>query len=519
MTPCHLPLSTRVVGLAIASLLVAASTVSGADRDGAIEAVAARIDSHIRSVWKQEGVKPAPPVDDATFLRRVSLDLAGKVPPLTVVRDFLDDPDPDKRRQLVRRLLRTDDYARHTAVLWGRQLFPPPPNTPPLFSPGVAWLRQQIKASVGHDRIARALLAPTRPGGQGNTAAEQFQGANQGKAESVAAAASRLFLGIKLECAQCHDHPFDRWKREDFWRFAAFFSAIPDPQGQRPLPKEPGREIAIPNSDRVVRARFLDGAQPQFPEGADGREVLADWIVRRDNPYFTRAVANQVWARYFGMGIVDPPDDLRLENPPSHPALLDELARAFADAGFDERFLVEAILTSKTYQLSSTRTDPSQEDQRRFARAAVRGLSGEQVYDSLAVVTGNAPRPGSREPSPNGSPSRQQFLARFTTPDRPTEGQTPVLQALHFMNGPVVAEASRPERNRWLRILTESAVEHPERCVEEIYLTVLIRPPKEAERARFVQYIREGGPHKDAKRAVADVFWVLLNSTEFVLNH
>jgi hypothetical protein len=207
------------------------------------------------------------------------------------------------------------------------------------------------------------------------------------------------------------------------------------------------------------------------------------------------------------------------ENPPSHPELLDELTRAFVAGGFDERFLTEAILASKTYQLSSTATDPGQADPRRFARAAVRGLTAEQVFDSLSEATGVFSSRYRRNFVPDVSTPRGQFLARFTTPNRPTEAQTPVLQALHLMNGPLVAEATQPENNRWLRVLTESAAERPERCVEELYLTVLTRLPQPAERERFVQYIRSGGPHGDSRRAVADVFWVLLNSPEFVLNH
>jgi hypothetical protein len=490
--------------LATLSLLLAAGRLPA---EGPADALAARIDFHIEAGWKQHGVKPSPPADDAAFLRRAWLDLAGKVPPITEARDFLDDPDPDKRVKLVRRLLRTDDYARHTATLWGRQLFTS--NANPFFNadqPGVAWLRQQVKDGVGYDRVARALVSP--PQGPAANAAQAFLGTNQNRADSMAAATARHFLGVRLECAQCHNHPFADWKREQFWQLAAFFSDLPGGEARRP-PKQPGREITIPNTERLVPARFLDGAPPRFKAGESGRGVLADWVARRDNPWFAKAAANRVWARYFGTGIVEPPDDMRPENPPSHPELLDELARAFADGGCDERLLAEAILTSKTYQLSSAATDPSQDDPRRFARAAVRGLTPEQVFDSLAQATGN----------PGQANRRNEFLARFAMPGRPTEAQTPVLQALYVMNGPLVAEATRPGSNPSLRVLAESAVGNPERCVEELYLNVLVRPPTPAERARLVQYIRSGGPHGDTRRAVADVYWVLLNSSEFVLNH
>ncbi len=214
---------------------------------------------------------------------------------------------------------------------------------------------------------------------------------------------------------------------------------------------------------------------------------------------------------------MDPFDDVRAENPPSHPGLLDELARAFVDSGFDERFLTEAILSSKVYPLSSVETNPAQREPQRFARAALRGLTAEQVFDSLAEVTGIAVPAGRRNEALEAA--RAQFLTRFATPERATESQTSMLQALYLMNGPLIARATSPEGNRFLRVLGESAAEHPERCVEELYLTVLIRPPTPAERARMVRYIREGGPEKNPARAVADVFWVLLNSTEFVVNH
>jgi hypothetical protein len=521
-------------GLAIALLVTLSPCWLAITAAGSLPAndpaltLAGRIDYHIEAVWKKQGVKPAAPADDAAFLRRVWLDLAGRVPPLTAARDFFDDPDPDKRRHVIGALVRSNDYAKHSAILWGRQLFLSKDDV--LLNPeqpGIVWLRQQIKDGVGCDRIVRTLLAPPPDGSQAANAGQQFVGANQNRAETVAAATGRLFLGVRLECAQCHNHPFAKWKREQFWQLAAFFSALPTANGQASA-KKPGREITIPNSDKLVNAQFLDGAQPQFKEGVRGPEVLADWLVRRDNPWFARAAVNRIWSRCFGTGLVEPADDMRPGNLPSHPELLDELAQAFVTSGFDERFLVEAFLNSKTYQLSSaapgdvapsgdratttglsSATPSGSTNPRLFTRAAVRGLTAEQVFDSLAEVTGTAGR----------NSRRGEFLQRFTTPDQPTDVQTPVLQALYIMNGPLVAEATKPESNRWLRVLGESAGEQPERCVKEVFLTVLVRMPTDLERERFVSYIRSGGPHRDPKRAVADLFWVLLNSPEFVLNH
>ncbi len=481
--------------LCLAALMTLTTNASADGRADAVGKLAARIDALVEAGWKAKGVPPAPRSDDAAFLRRAWLDLAGHIPPLTEVRDFLDDESPDKRRQMVARLLRSDAYAQHTATLWAHAMMQADADQP-FRDPALArWLFEQVKAGAGHDRIVRTLVASSR--GAGRSLDELFpQGA---RPEELASAATRLFLGVKVECAQCHDHPFADWRKEQFWQQAAFFTTT--------------GTAAIPNTNRTVKAVFLDGS---VPAGGAGRAAFADWITSRANPYFARSAVNRIWARYLGTGLLDPVDEFGTSARPSHPELLDELAGAFIEGGFDERLVTEAILTSKVYQLSSVQTDAKQGDARVFARAAVRGLTPLQILENFRLVTGQAPRD---DPAKSPVPERTRFQALFTGQGMPAEAETSILQALYLMNGALMSDAVNPARNRALRVLVATADSHPERCVEELYQMVLGRPPRPAELTRLAKYIREGGPNHKPGRAVADVLWALLNSSEFMLNH
>jgi hypothetical protein len=501
----------RTVLPTLAALL--ATTAAGAD-DRDVKALAGRIDEHVAARWRERQVKPAEPADDAAYLRRVCLDLVGQVPTVTEVRDFLDDPAADKRLRLVERLLQTDAHAGHFANDWRGTLLPA--NAVAFGGAGGpldAWLQRQLHDNAGYDTIARAVLTagPTDPALGG------FFQANQNKPEDLAGAASRIFLGVRIECAQCHDHPFARWKKQQFWEFAAFFSGLPR-QGQPP--GERRGELTIPGTRKVVQARLLVGDTPPFK--GDPREALADWVVTADNPFFARAAVNRLWAHFFGVGLADPVDSLGEENPPSHPELLDELARAFAAHKFDARFLIRAITASKTYGLSSAVSAAGQDDPRLFARASVRGLTGEQLYDSLAVVTGKGmplDRAGGPAVPSAGPGGRAEFVALFTDRERPIDSQTSILQALHLMNGKTTAAAASLQENRLLRTLAAAARRTSAQRVEELFLLTLARKPRLEESERFAKYVESGGARGDRARALADVFWVLINSSEFGLNH
>jgi len=510
-------MSNRTTWLTGAALLLglcageARPAAPSTSRDRAVAGLAERIDHHVEAALKRRGVRPGGAADDAAFLRRVTLDLTGAIPTLTQVRDFLDDDDPGKRAALVRRLLRGEAYARHSAALYVLEVIPPGKMGRESGSQLRTWVQRQIKAGAGHDRIARALIA-----GEGE-GARVFDQAAESRPEELASLTTRAFLGVKLECAQCHDHPFAPWKKKQFWELAAFFANVRSQVGGPPPGDDAGRfrrEIAIPNTKKVAKARFTDGTAPDWgDDDEDPRRVLAAWVARRDNPAFARATVNRIWARFFGVGLVEPVDEMEKANPASHPALLDELAQAFARGGFDERFLVEAILRSRTYGRSS---DPvTGDDARLYARAAVRSLTPEQLFDSYTIATGGEPYPE----TPARAAARRGFLDRFPLPERPGYGSLSLLQALYLMNGPATTVAGGKHKNPILEVLEPRAATHTGRSIDELFLTVLSRYPHSDERLPLVKYVQSGGPTKSPRRALADVYWALLNSAEFLSNH
>ena len=485
-----------------------------------VTALAARLDQWIAAGLKSAQVEPAPLGDDATFQRRLYLDLIGRIPSVAEVREFLDDSRPDKRARLIQELMASPGFVNHFASVWRSWLLPENGNTQveqiaPAFE---AWLHGKLKAGTSYDKIVREIILAAPAAGRGRgvtTLGEQqaggaavFAQANEFKPENLAGSTARLFLGVKLECAQCHNHPTARWSREQFWQFAAFFAA----QGNK-------REVKIPNTSDSVTPRFLDKTEPQWAANSNARAVLADWMLTQSNPYFARAAVNRLWAYFFGVGLVDPVDDLAEQNPPSHPELLDELSRQFAGHQFDLRYLIQTMVASRTYQSSSAITHPSQSDQRLFARMPVRGLSPEQLFDSLALATGyqstaNGPR------AARGGNARAEFLAKFANPsERRTETQTSMLQALALMNGRFVADATSLERSEILGAVADAPFLNNAECIDVLFMATLSRKPRASEESRFTTYIEDGGPHHDRRRALADVFWALLNSSEFILNH
>jgi hypothetical protein len=373
-----------------------------------------------------------------------------------------------------------------------------------------------------YDQMVRELLTGETgsggrfpAGGAGESTVAYFL-ANENKAENLAGSTARIFLGVKLECAQCHDHPFDKWKRAQFWEYAAFFAT-----GSRGQPSE-ARSIAIPGTDQTVKARFLDGTEPQWRDGATSRTTLAGWMTAADNPFFARAAVNRLWAYFFGIGLEDPADGSGDSPPASHIELLDELARQFVTHRFDVKFLIRAIVASEAYQRTSVANHPSQQDPRLFARMALRGLTPEQLFDSLAEATEYDGRASMAQPQFFGrdpqSP-RAQFLAKFAAQEQRTEYQTSILQALYLMNNQFIADRTSLAHNKSLRTIATAARIDTARRVETLYLLVLSRKPRPEESARLVKYVDGGGASGDSQKALTDVFWALLNSPEFLLNH
>jgi len=519
--------------------LAGSATAAGPDaarsaRDA--RALADTIDRLLAEKWAEARLAPAPPADDATFLRRVSLDLIGKIPRAPEASDFIDDPSPQKRTRLVDEYLDGGPYTKYSTEIY-RSLILPEADTDPqarFIAPTFeAWLGRKVDENAGYDQIVREVLTTKLSKGKGNpfaTRAEPtplaFYVAKGGKPENLAAGTARVFLGIRLECAQCHNHPFARWKREEFWGLASFFAGV-GKQGEgdnfNTIKEVASRhELTIPGTEKVVKAAYLDGGTPKFTAKSEGRALLADWVTADDNPYFARAAVNRVWAGFFGNGLVEPVDDMGADNPPSHPELLDELATQFRTHGYDLKFLIRALTTSKAYGLSSA-VGRGESAPPLFAAMPVRGLAPGQLFDSLALATGY------KEGAPNrfgieADTGKARFLEQFANRDeKPTESQMSILQALTLMNGSIVSGATALETGDTIAAITDPESPNLRSTadrIEQLYLATLTRRPRPEELSMLLAFVDRAGPEAGKSRAAtADVFWALLNSPEFRLNH
>jgi hypothetical protein len=517
------PHSYRLLALPALLLLPIGEARSASPPQPSPTALAARIDRRLEARWQAEGIRPAPPADDAEFLRRAQLDITGRIPCPADVHELLADKSADKRAKLIDELLESPRFAVHFANVWRADLLPETASDPQaaLFKAGFQnWLIKHFRAGTRYDRMVRELLTvPIAAGKDGEPVLRDpqrpnplaFFAAKGARPENLASAVGRSFLGIRLECAQCHDHPFAKWTQEQFWGQSAFFAGITKRGGLfAPLHETvERRELTRPGKDTPTRAEFLDGGRPKFSAGQSLRVALANWVTSPDNPYFARATVNKVWAHFFGVGLVDPVDDFREDNKPSDAALLDDLARAFVASGFDLSFLIRGICRSQAYQRTSALTHPSQNRTRLPARMAVKALTGEQFFDSLAVATGY------RDEQDKGA-ARRQFLTRFALTGASGEPETSVSQALTLLNGRFVAWASDPRRCPTLIAVTQTPRMTTAARIESLYLATLSRKPTAKERERLERFVRKGGG--EAER-LADVFWVLLNTAEFRLNH
>ena len=504
--------------------------------------LASRIDQLVLARATSENVPVGERSDDGEFLRRVSLDLSGRIPRTLETRDFLADTRPQKRQLLIDRLLDSAQYVSHWTNVWRAALLPQAnvPEAQQFLAGFDRWLHDRLRENTPYDQMVQQIInAPLDNVGmrrrqQAMTAYDQatpvaFYMANELKPENLASSASRLFLGIKLECAQCHDHPMDVWRRKQFWEFAAFFAGV-----QRTTPADspvPGvkedeglDKIGIPGTNDTVMVHYLDGAAPKAKVNGSSRATLAAWITSADNPYLAKAVVNRLWAYFFGIGIVEPFDEMSEQNPASHPDLLAELAREFQRHSYDLKFMMRAITLSETYQRASQRGRSSQEENRLFTNMTVRGMTGDQMLDSLVQATGlrdagtAGMAPALADPRVAGG-LRGEFLARFTSQDKPAEYQTSILQALMLMNGRLMAETTDLDRSETLSAIADAPFMNAAEKIEALYLTALCRKPRADELTRLVPYVESGGPRKDQRMALSDVLWALLNSGEFLLNH
>lgn len=490
--------------------------------------VVSRVDALLARLWDDQGIEPAAAAGDEELLRRVYLDLAGRTPTVNEIRSYLDDSSPQRYTDLVWRLLSSRDHATHLATLWRSYLIPEGIDLSRLGGVEVfdRWLSERFLENQSYDAIARELL--TAQGRLTSAGPLLFYAALKLDADQVAAKSARAFLGMRLDCAQCHDDPFEPWTQEDFWGFAAYFAQISRPRGPLEAVSTVMRvqdvdrgEVMLPESDEVVAPKLLDGSPvAEDAQTAARRQQLAAWLTSRDNPYFAKAAVNRVWALMFGRGIVDPVDGFGSQHPPLSPELLNLLAGHFVHTDFDLREIFRVVAMSRAYRLSSGAADDDGRRQSWFAQQQVKMLSAEQLYDAITVAT--LLDRGGAEPftiGRFGNSRRAEFLNQFRTVGGDiTEYQAGIPQALTLMNGELVASATGVAGSGLLQSL-EAPFFSDDQRIEVIYLATLSRRPTASQWPLLQQYVAGRPEGTPIREPLADILWALLNSAEFVMNH
>lgn len=484
------------------------------------------IDTLVHNKLKNLHIIPSGVCSDPEFIRRVSLDICGIVPSAQEVLDFSADSDPEKRRKLIDRLLERREFVDIWVMKWSELLQIRSSQTVSYKATlqYYNWLQKQVQDNVPVDQMVRELLGSQ--GGTFTNPATNFYEAERDTlklTENVA----QVFLGTRIQCAQCHNHPFDRWTMNDYYQFAAFFSQIGRKPGADPREQiifnSGGGEMAHPVTKAAMPPKFLGGEQPDVA-GKDRRVILAGWLASRENPMFARNLANIVWAHFLGRGIVHEVDDVRISNPPSNGPLHEELGRKFAEYGFDFKQLVRDICNSRTYQLSTTTNPTNELDLTNFSHAPLRRIRAEILLDVISQITETRNKfrglpVGARAVEIADGNTSNYFLTTFGRASRETVCSCEVRmepnlsQALHLLNGDAV-HAKVMEGNVIGRMIDGGMDDRA--ILNEIWLRTLARPPSEAQiesiLATFV-----GGDQR--KSELEDVFWSLLNSREFVFNH
>ena len=479
------------------------------------------------------GLFPSDVCTDAEFIRRAKLDAVGQLPTPEEVREFLADPAPDKRGRWIARVLDNPAYADYWANKWADLVRP---NSDRVGVKSVfvldEWLRERFRANQPYDQFVREILL-AEGSNHRNGPAVIYR--DRREPPELTTMFSQLFLGTRLECAKCHHHPNEKWSQDDFYQMAAFFGGVkqkgaglspPISAGTETFYFAGGGEVKHPVSGQVMVPRPPDGPVVKPVEGVDPRGALADWLTAPENPFFARAAVNRVWATFFGRGLVEPVDDFRISNPCVNAPLLDALAQDFAAHGYDFKHLIRTLLASRLYQLSTTPNESNLADTRNFSRAYRRRLPAEVLLDAVTAVTEipdtfAATPPGFRAMQTWSYKIGSHFLDAFGRPnassDCPCERdrQMSVVQSLHLMNARDLQGKLEDPAGRVQRLAGSSRT--PSEVVNELYLLMLSRPPAPDELT--VATAAYAAPGATRASATADVFWALLNSAEFVLNH
>ena len=502
------------------------------------------IDQHVLAQLRQLNLKPSPTCTDSEFIRRAYLDVIGVLPTPAETRNFLSNNALDKRDQLIEKLLARPEFVDYWTYRWadlflisGKKL------RPDALKAYYNWLRGEVAKDTPWDQLARQVV--TARGDSIANGATNFYAVHQ-EPESMAENVSQAFMSLSIGCAKCHNHPLEKWTNDQYYSFANLFARVRvkgwggdarNGNGKRTLFTAPRGELLPPRTGRPPPAAPLDGA-PVASSATDRRSVLADWLTSPDNPYFTRSISNRVWANFFGRGIVEPVDDLRVSNPATNEPLMNALAAHLADNKYDLKSLMRVILQSQTYQRSSTPLPENLGDTRYHARQYPRRLMAEVLQDAITTISGVAPkystitlRDGSTKGTgfyKDGTRALQLFDSAVTSYFLKTFGRNAreitcecersnkpsMVQVLHLSNGNTL---NANLRNAKSRITTLLKLDNPA-LINEAYLLTLARPPSAAERQRLLAVFAKA-PDTERRAIVEDLFWALMTSREFLFQH
>jgi hypothetical protein len=491
--------------------------------------IAARnyIDEAVYGKLKKLRLLPSGECDDPTFVRRAFLDITGTLPTAEELRTFTEDKDPARREHLIDRLLARKEFPELWVMKFAEllqirsrdnQVYP---KAALLY---FEWLRDQMLTNVPLDRIVQGLLTAS-----GSTLREPAANYYQIEPDTLKLAenTAQVLMGMRIQCAQCHNHPFDRWTMKDYYSFAAFFAQVGRKPGDDPretvIYDRTDGEVKHPVTGAAMKPKFLGGDVPEI-KGESRRQVLARWLTSPQNPYFAHNVANLVWAHFLGKGIIEPVDDVRLSNPASNPELLDALAAKLVEYKYDLKKLVRDICLSRTYQLCTEPNESNGSDERNFSKAAIRRIRAEVLLDCISEVTETQDKfpglaRGAKAVEIADGNTETYFLTTFGRATRTTVCSCEVKvdpnlsQALHLLNGDTLQ--SKIEQGGLVKKLLEKG-ETPDQVIENLYLRCFSRAPTEDEKTRLKEFFKDGAKPEPV---LNDVFWSLLNAKEFVFNH
>lgn len=486
------------------------------------------IDDLVEAKLRKIRVAPSGLCDDSTFLRRVYLDVVGLLPTVEEYDRFMSSTDPDKRAKVIDELLERKEFSEIWVAKWAEML--QVRQVPNMIShKGMNlyynWLVDRLSKNTPMDKMVQELLSAS--GGTFSNAATNFFQSTTDQlllTENVA----QIFMGMRIQCAQCHNHPFDRWTQDDYYGFAAFFSQIGRKQGEdyreTIVFNSGGGEMTHPVGGRQMKPKFLGGDMPDTA-GKDRREVLAKWLASKDNPWFAASFTNRVWAHFFGLGIVEPVDDIRVSNPASNPALFEELGRRFTESGYNLKQLVREICNSRAYQRSTERNESNATDEKNFSHAILRRIKAENLLDCISQVTETKDKfsglpLGARAVQIADGANSTYFLTTFGRATRETvcscevKMEPTLSQALHLLNGDTVN--AKIAQGGVIKKLIESK-KFPEERIRELYVRCFTREPDSEELAKLLPVLNAEAANPE--QALSDLFWALLNSREFLFNH